>query len=121
MDIEREDLASVMITLYLLLIWYLTLLLFDRPLISIFILWGGMITLSLVYYYVYRKKNRDMKIFKIRFIVSALPIYPILAFYVYSLIINNGLPIQLRFIPFFVIMSMLFLNAIVVHIFDKRK
>jgi hypothetical protein len=121
MDIQREDIISVIITLFLLLIWYLTLKLFNLPLISVSILWVGMISLSLVYYYVYKKKNRDMRIFKIRFMVSALPIYPILAYYVYSLIFYGSLPDQLRLIPFFVILAMLILNAIVVYIFDKKK
>lgn len=121
MDIQKEDIISVIITLLLLLIWYLTLNLFNLPLISISILWIGMISLSLVYYYVYKKKSRDMRIFKIRFMVSALPIYPILAYYVYSLIVDGSLPDQLRLIPFFVIFAMLILNVIVVYIFDKKR
>ena len=80
-----------------------------------------MITLSVVYYYIYKRKNRDMRIFKIRFMVSVLLIYPILAYYVYSLIVDGRLPGQLRLIPFFVILAMLVLNAIVVYIFDKKK
>ena len=120
MNIQREDVASVIITLYLLLIWYATLELFNLPLVSISILWTGMITLSIVYYYVYKKKNRDMRIFKIRFIVSALPIYPVLAYYVYRLLVVRSLPSQLRLIPFFVIFAMLILNATVVYYFDKK-
>ena len=121
MEIHREDVASVIITLYLLLIWYSTLVLFDRPLVSISILWIGMIGLSLVYSYVYKKKNRDMKLLKIRFMVSAVPIYPVLGYYVYSLIVDGNLPGQLKLIPFFVIFVMLILNASVMYIFDKRK
>ena len=61
-----------------------------------------------------------MKIFKIRFLVSAVPIYPILAYYVYSLIVGDGLPGQFRLIPLFGIFVMLLLNAIVVYFFDKK-
>jgi hypothetical protein len=61
-----------------------------------------------------------MRIFKIRFLVSALPIYPVLAYYVYSLTIGNGLPQELRLLPFFVVFTMLFLNAAVVYIFDNK-
>ena len=121
MDIQREDIASAIITLFLILIWYLTLELFNRPLISISILWIGMIALSLIYLYVYRKKNRDMRIMRIRFMVSALPIYPVLGYYVYCLIVDGSLSGQLRFIPFFVIFAMLILNASVIYIIDKRK
>lgn len=120
MDIQKEDIASVIITLFLLLIWYSTLVLFNLPLVSILILWIGMIILSVVYSYVYKKKKRNMKILKIRFMVSAVPIYPVLIYYVYSLSIGEGLPSELKLIPFFVVLTMLILNASVVYIFDKR-
>jgi hypothetical protein len=79
-----------------------------------------MILLSIVYFYIYKKKKRDMKIFKIRFIFSALPIYPILGTYVYFLIIGEELPNQLRFIPIFVVFAMLILNASVVYYYTKK-
>ena len=120
MKIENEDVISVIITLLLLIIWYFTLQLFNYPLISVSILWVGMIVLSIAYFFIYKKKKRDMKIFKIRFLVSAVPIYPILAYYVYSLIVGDGLPSQLSLIPFFVIFIMLILNASVVYFFDKK-
>ena len=80
-----------------------------------------MIVLSIVYVIVYKRKKRDMRIFKIRFLVSALPIYPVLGYYVYSLTVGDGLPQELRLLPFFVVFTMLFLNATVVYIFDKKK
>lgn len=121
MNIQREDVASLIITFYLLLAWYSTFVVFNYPLISISILWSGMIILSIVYSYVYKKNNRDMRILKIRFLVSAIPIYPILAYYVYSLIIGEGIPNRLRYLPFFVVCTMLFLNASVIYIYDKKK
>ena len=121
MKIEKEDIVSVIITLILLATWYLTFVLFNYPLVSVAILWMGMILLSIVYFHIYKSKNRDMKIFKIRFLVSAIPIYPILAYYVYSLSIGEGLPSEMIFLPFFVVFTMLILNATVVYIFDKRK
>lgn len=121
MEIQKEDAISVIITLFLLLIWYLTLAIYDYPLISISILWIGMIVLSVVYLIIYKRKKRDMRVFKIRFFVSALPIYPVLGYYVYSLAFGAGLPQQLRLLPFFVVFTMLFLNATVVYIFDKKK
>ncbi len=120
MDIQKEDIVSVIITLFLLGIWYLTLKSFNYPLISISILWTGMIVLSIVYFYIYKKKNRDMKLFKTRFLISALPIYPILGVYVYFLIIGEDLPNEFRLLPFFVIFTMLILNASVVYISSKK-
>lgn len=120
MEIHKDDTISVIITLLLLLVWYVTLTIFNYPLISIAILWTGMILLSIVYFYIYKKKKRDMKIFKTRFIVSALPIYPVLGAYVYFLIVGEGLPGQLRLIPLFVVFAMLILNASVVYYYSKK-
>jgi hypothetical protein len=120
MDIQKEDTASVIITLSLLLVWYSTLTLFNYPLISISILWAGMIVLSLLYYVVYRKKKRDMKIFKIRFFMSAVPIYPTLAFYVYLLLNGKEVSGGFRLLPIGIIGTMLLLNASVVYFYSRR-
>jgi len=115
MDIRKEDTASVIITLCLLLIWYITLVIFNYPLLSVSILWSGMILLSIIYYFVYRKNKRDMKIFKMRFFVSAIPIYPALAFYVYMLLSGRQISGVLRLLPIGIIGTMLILNASVVY------
>ena len=120
MDIQKEDIISVIITLLLLAIWFFTFLMFNYPLISVSILWIGMILLTIVYTCIYKKNKRDMKILKIRYLVSAVPIYPVLIYYVYSLSVGEGLPSELRFLPFFVVFSMLALNAIVVYYFDRK-
>jgi len=121
MDVQKEDTASVIITLCLLLVWYLTLVLFNYPLVSLVILWVGMIVLSILYYIVYRKKKRDMRIFKIRFLVSSVPIYSSLAFYVYILLYGKGVPGIVRFMPIGIIGTMLLLNAGVVYWFSRSK
>jgi len=121
MDVQKEDMASVVITLCLLLIWFITLVLFNYPLLSLLYLWVGMIVLSLIYYIVYRKKKRDMRIFKIRFLVSGLPIYSALAFYVYIMLYEKGATGIVRFMPIGIIGTMLLLNAGVVYWFSHRK
>jgi len=120
MEIKKEDTISVIITLCLLLVWYLTLILFNYPLISISILWIGMIILSITYYVVYSKKKRDMRILKIRFLVSALPIYPALAFYIYMLINGKEVSGIFRLLPIGIIGTMLILNAGVVYFYSKK-
>lgn len=120
MKIEFKDIVFVTLILILLAFWFLTLFLFDSPLLSISLLWIGMILLSIVYYYVYKHKKRNMKILKIRFLVSAVPIYPILAYCVYCLSSGEGLPRELRILPVFVVFTMLMLNAIVVYVFDRK-
>jgi len=119
MNIHKEDVISVIVTFLLLGVWFITLSVYNYPLISVLILWIGMIILTLVYFYIYKKNNRDMKIFKIRFLVSAVPIYPVLIYYVYSISFGYGIPSELRLIPFFIVFAMLFLNTLVVYILDR--
>lgn len=121
MDIQKEDIVSVIVTLCLLFIWYITLVLFNYPLISLCILWAGMVVLSIVYYFVYKKKKRDMRIFKIRFLVSVVPIYSALIFYVYILLYAKGVLEIVRFMPIGIIGTMLLLNALVVYYYSQRK
>ncbi|OGS41063.1 MAG: hypothetical protein A3K77_08565 [Euryarchaeota archaeon RBG_13_31_8] len=121
MDIKKEDLATLAITLCLLLVWYLTLIIFNYPLMSISILWIGMIVLSITYFMFYRKKKRNMKLLKIRFFVSALPIYPALAFYVYMLIIGKEISGIFRLLPVGIIGTMLLLNASVIYFYSQPK
>ena len=120
MEICKEDIASVIVTFVLLFIWSMTLIVFNYPLLSISILWAGMILLSLIYAVVYYKNKRDMHIFKIRFLVSAVPIYPALAFYVYILLTGQEVGGYFRLLPIGIIGTMLFLNLIVVYYFSKR-
>jgi hypothetical protein len=119
MNIEKEDIISVVITLCLLFVWYLTLNLFNYPLLSIALLWIGMIVLSILYYVVYRKKNRDMRILKIRFFVSAIPIYAALGFYVYIILFDKGTFGSFRLLPIGIIGTMLLLNAGVVYLHSR--
>lgn len=120
MDIQKEDIVSVLVTFCLLFMWYVTLVSFNYPLLSLLILWVGMIVLTIVYYIVYRKKKRDMKIFKMRFYVSAIPIYSALALYVYLLLYGKHLSGGLRLLPIGIIGTMLLLNAGVVYYYSRR-
>ena len=120
MDIQKEDIVSVIVTLCLLFAWYVTLITFNRPLISLVILWVGMVILSIVYYVVYRRKKRDMKVFKMRFFVSAIPIYSALALYVYLLVYGKQMPTGFRLLPIGIIGTMLLLNAGVVYLYSRK-
>ena len=119
MEIKREDIISVAITFCLLAIWFITLIVFNRPLVSVILLWGGMILLSIVYYFDYRNKQRNMKIFKVRFLVSAIPIYPALAIYVYNVATGTVVTGWFRFMPIGIVCTMLALNAAVVYYYTR--
>ena len=120
MDIQKEDIVAVIITLCLLLTWYVTLVSFNYPLISISILWVGMIVLTIIYCIIYHKKKRDMRILKMRFFVSVVPIYSALVFYVYMLIYGKEISGGFRLLPIGIIGTMLFLNASVVYFYSRR-
>jgi hypothetical protein len=120
MDIRKEDYVSVLITLCLLATWYVTLITFNHPVVSLFILWVGMIVLTLLYYLVYKKKQRDMKILKTRFVVSAIPAYSALLFYVFILVNGTVISSGFRLLPIGIIGTMLLLNATVVYWYSRR-
>jgi hypothetical protein len=119
MDIQKEDIVSVLVTFCLLFTWYVTLVSFNYPLLSLLILWVGMVVLTIVYYIVYRNKKRDMRILKIRFFVSAVPIYSALALYVYLLVYGKHLSGGFRLLPIGIIGTMLLLNAGVVYYYTR--
>lgn len=121
MEIKLEDTISVIVTFCLLFIWYFTLVIFNYPLISIAILWIGMILLSIIYFIIYRKKKRNMTMLKTRFLVSAIPIYPALGFYVYMLIVGQQVTGVFRLLPIGIIGTMLLLNAAVVYFYSRTK
>lgn len=120
MDIHKDDIVAVITTVFLLLTWYLTLISFDYPLISISILWVGMIVLSIIYYIIYRKKKRNMRILKMRFFVSVVPIYSALVFYVYILLNRKEISGGFRLLPIVIIITMLILNTSVVYYYTRK-
>jgi hypothetical protein len=121
MKIEKDDIIFGITILILLSIWYITLILFKYPLLSIIFLWTAMSVLSLLYIYVYRKRKRNKKIMRIRFFVTAIPLYPVLIYYVYKLAIEKNLPTGHVYLPFFVVFSILILNAILIYFYEIRK
>jgi len=120
MDIQKEDFRSAILTIFILSIWFVTLMVFDIPLLSIAILWIGMIAISITYFIIYRKNKRDMRLLKIRFFVSAIPIYPALGYYVYLLLNGQEVSGVFRFLPIGIIGTMLLLNASVIYIYSQR-
>lgn len=121
MDIETEDFASVMLILMLLALWFLTILKFISPLLSIIILWIGMTLISVGYSIIYKRKNRNMRTLKIRFLVSVVISYPFLIYYLYRLSTGCDLPREQQLLSFCFVLSILILNAIVEYISGRKK
>ena len=121
MGLEKEDRMSLIVTFILLAVWFITLTLFDLQLLGIVTLWSGMITLSIVYYFIYSRKKRNMKILKYRFLGSTVLIYPVLFYYVFILLERGVIVGSFRFLPFFIIFSMLLINSLIIYYFKIIK
>ena len=121
MKIEIEDIIFGTLALISIAIWFFSLILFDFPLLSIIFLWVSMILISILYIYVYKQKKRDIKILRIRFYVSGIPIYPMMIYYIYKLVIDGGLPKNQEFLPLFVLLPALALNGTILYFYEMRK
>jgi hypothetical protein len=121
MKIEKEDFVFGSLALISILIWNLMLVYSKSPLISIIFLWISMMLISLLYIIVYNKKKRDKKLLRIRFLASGIPLYPTMIYYVYMIVFNNGLPVEQRLLPLFVLLPALFINGIILFLYDIRK
>jgi hypothetical protein len=121
MKIETEDMVFGSLALISLAIWYFMLTLTNMPLMSIIFLWTSMILISVLYIIVYRRKNRDKKLLRLRFLASGIPIYPTMIYYIYKILFDNGLPKDQKFLPLFVLLPALFLNGIILYSFEMRK
>ncbi len=121
MKIEIEDLVFGSLALVALVIWLLLILIFDFLLIAIIFLWISMISISLLYIYFYKKNNRNIKLLRLRFLISGIPIYPMMIYYIFILIVNNELTSGQRFLPLFVLVPSLVLNGSILYIWELRK
>jgi hypothetical protein len=121
MKIQIEDIVFGSFALISIVIWYFLLIISDYPFISILFLWISMIVISVLYIFFYRKKKRDKKLLRIRFLVSGIPIYPTMIYYIYKIIFNGGLPKDQRFLPLYVLLPALFINGIILFFYEIRK
>jgi len=121
MKIEIEDIVFGSLALISLAIWYFMLILSNSPLFSIIFLWVSMILISVLYIVVYNKKQRDRKLLRIRFLASGIPLYPTMIYYIYKIIFDNGLPKEQRLLPLFILLPALFINGIILLLWDILK
>lgn len=121
MKIEIEDLVFGSLAFISLLIWFLIILISNLLLLAIIFLWISMILISLLYIYFYKKNNRNIKLLRVRYIISGIPIYPTMIYYIFSLIVNGELSKGQRFLPFFVLFPSLIINGIILYIWEIRR
>jgi uncharacterized membrane protein len=121
MKVEIEDIVFGSLALISLLIWFFLLVISNSPLISIIFLWVSMILISVLYIVVYNKKKRNRKILRLRFLASGIPIYPTMIYYIYMIVLGDGLPTNQRLLPLFVLLPALFLNGVILLFYDILK
>ena len=121
MYIEIEDIIFGSLALISLIIWYFLLVITNKPLMSIIFLWIAMILISVLYIIIYRRNERDKKILRIRFLVSGIPIYPTMIYYIYKIVFDNGIPREQRLLPLFILLPALCLNGIILYFYEIRK
>ncbi len=121
MKIQIEDIIFGSLALISIAIWYFLLILSNSPFISILFLWISMIVISVLYLLIYRKRKRDKKLLRLRFLASGIPIYPTMIYYIYKIIFNGGLPKEQRFLPLYVLLPALFINGIILFFYEIRK
>ena len=121
MKIKIEDIIFGTLAVLSIGIWYFILVISNSPLISIIFLWVAMFSISLLYIYVYKNKKRDKKILRIRFLVSGIPIYPMMIYYIYKIVFDNGIPKDQKFLPLYVLIPALFLNGIILYFYEIKK
>jgi len=121
MKIKIEDIIFGTLAVLSIGIWYFILVISNSPLISIIFLWVAMFSISLLYIYVYKNKKRDKKILRIRFLVSGIPIYPMMIYYIYKIVFDSGIPKDQKFLPVYVLLPALFLNGIILYFYEIKK
>lgn len=120
MDFEIEDVVFIYLAFIVFALYLGFLLKYDSAFPSLLILWIGIPLLLIVYSYIYKRKNRDMKILKIRMLFS-IPMYPVALYYSYLVGIGHDLSRNEMLLPYGFVLTLLILGVIAEFVYRKRK
>ena len=120
MKIYYLDIVFGSFALLTLIIWFITLNIYDNQVLSFLFLWITMLLISVFYVFFYKKSKRKMKILRIRFLLSGIPLYPVMIYFIYRIIIDNGISYEQRFFPLFIMFPALFLNGIALYYYELK-
>ena len=120
MDIETEDVVFPFLFLIVFALFFAFLLKYDSSLPSLLILWIGATLLMIGYSYIYKRKNRNMKILKIRFLFL-IPGYLVALYYSYLMSIGYDLSRSESLLLQGFVLVWIILSAIAEYIYRKKK
>ncbi len=121
MDIEKEDIVFPFLFLLVFAFGLAFLLKYDSNLPGLLILWIGVTLLIIGYSYIYKRKNRDMNILKIRFLF-VIPAYPVALYYFYlTNIIGYDLSKNESLLLNGFVLVWIILGTIVEYIYRRKK
>jgi len=121
MDIEVEDIVFLfsVLGLFALFLYVKSFLGYQVP--GMAILWVGLTLLIISHTYVYIKKKRDMKIEKMRYIFSIVPMYLILIYLTYQEFSNYERSEFEKMLFFILILLILIVSGIAEFVLKKKK
>ena len=82
MDTEPEDIVFLVVSLIVIVIAFYFGIIYDSMVATFLIVWVVMLLLTVGHSYIYKRKNRDLNILKIR-LLAVSPIFVILLYFIY--------------------------------------
>jgi hypothetical protein len=119
MDIKKEDVIFTFIALVIFALFFFFLINYDSILPGLLILWTGITLFIIVYTYIYKRKNRDMRILKIRFLFI-FPVYPVGLYYHYLINIGYDISIRESLLFYVFLLFLIILSSIVEYLYRKN-
>ena len=120
MDIEKEDIVFPFLALIVFVLFFAFLLKYDSTIPGLLFLWIGMTLLLIGYSYIYKRKNRDMKILKIRFLFL-IPVYPVGLYLFYLMSIGYDFSRSESLLISGSFLVWIILSAIVEYVYRRKK
>jgi len=121
MKVEIEDAIFFLSVICILILFLFINNILDYVLQSLLLLWIGLSILILTHTYIYIRKRRDLKIEKLRFIISIVPTYIILLYLSRSEILKLNVSKNENIILAVLIVLLLIISAIAENYVKRKK
>ena len=121
MEVEIEDVVFFFSVIFILALFLFINNILDYVLQSLVLLWIGLSSLILSHTYIYIRKKRDLKIEKLRFLISIVPTYIILIYLSRSQFFELNVPKNENIVLVVLIVLLLILSAIAENYVKRKK
>jgi hypothetical protein len=121
MKIDIEDIIFVFLVMSIIALFLYISSFLSSTIPSLAFLWLSITLLTGGHTYIYIKKKRDMKIEKMRYILSIFPIYILIIYLSYQDISDHIRSTNENILIFGVVFLILMLNGIVEYLLKKKK